>query len=239
MKIHVLAFATASEALGRRELELELENGATVRQLLARLEDDAPELGAIRDRLAIAVNGELASVETILEDSVEVALLPPVSGGDPAPQLPPTAQNPTVQLVHRTIDPGEVTLPDSACGAEVVFLGRVRDRSLGRSVTKITYQGYEAMAETRLETICRELSRDGTRVRIIHRLGDVLVGELSVAIAARAPHRKEAFAACSKALERLKRETPIWKLEHYDDGSLAWREEESLARDVGSPASTA
>ena len=220
MKIRVLAFATAADALGCRELELELEDGATVGDLLARLVDDAPGLGPIRDRLAIAVNGKLEGPETTLEDSAEVALLPPVSGGDSAP---------AVQLVSRPIEAGEVSLADAGCGAEVVFLGRVRDHSKGRSVTKITYQGYEAMAEARLLTICRELSRNGAQLRIIHRLGDVLVGELSVAIAARAPHRREAFAACSKALERLKRETPIWKLEHYDDGSLAWREEEPLS----------
>ncbi len=220
MKIRVLAFATAADALGCRELELELEDGATVDDLLARLVDDAPELGPIRDRLAIAVNGKLERPDTTLEDAAEVALLPPVSGGNSAP---------AVQLVSRPIEAGEVSLADSGCGAEVVFLGRVRDHSKGRGVTKITYQGYEAMAEARLLTICRELSRDGAQLRIIHRLGDVLVGELSVAIAARAPHRREAFAACSKALERLKRETPIWKLEHYDDGSLAWREEEPLS----------
>ncbi len=220
MRIRVLAFATAADALGCRELELELEDGATVGRLLARLEDDAPGLGPIRERLAVAVNGKLVGPETTLEDSDEVALLPPVSGGDPRP---------AVQLVCRPIEAGEVSLADFGCGAEVVFLGRVRDQSKGRGVTKITYQGYEAMAEARLLTICRELSGNGTQLRIIHRLGDVAVGELSVAIAARAPHRKQAFAACSEALERLKRETPIWKLEHYDDGSLSWREEEPLS----------
>lgn len=150
MKIRVLAFATAADALGCRELELELEDGATVNDLLARLVDDAPELGPIRDRLAIAVNGKLERPDTTLEDAAEVALLPPVSGGNSAP---------VVQLVSRPIEAGEVSLADSGCGAEVVFLGRVRDRSKGRGVTKITYQGYEAMAEARLLTICRELDR--------------------------------------------------------------------------------
>ena len=104
-------------------------------------------------------------------------------------------------------------------------------------MTKITYQGYETMAETRLQAICHELSQSGVRLRIVHRLGEVLAGELSVAIAARAPHRREAFDACTQALERLKREAPIWKLEHYDDGSLAWREEEPLSADADAPSS--
>ena len=230
MKIKVLAFATAADALGGRSLEVEVESGTTVAQLLDHLEENAPALAPIRDRLALAVNGELVSPETVLAESSEVALLPPVSGGDAAP---------VVELVSRPIDPGELSVADAECGAEVVFLGRVRNHSNGRGVTHITYQGYESMAETRLDAICRELSRDGVRLRMIHRLGEVPAGELSVAIAARAPHRREAFEACSKALERLKREAPIWKLEHYDDGSLAWREEESLSVSAGEPSSSA
>jgi molybdopterin synthase catalytic subunit len=220
VKIRVLAFATAADALGSREFEVELEDGASVAELLAQLEADAPELGPIWNRLAIAVNGELAGPERTLTDAAEVALLPPVSGGDAANH---------VQLVSRRIEASEVAIVDPSCGAEVLFLGRVRDHS----------RGYEAMAEAKLRAICRDLSRHGALLRIIHRLGDVPVGEVSVAIAARAPHRREAFTACAEALERLKRETPIWKLEHYDDGSFAWREEEPLSNPAGNSASTA
>ncbi len=229
MKIKILAFATAAEALGTRELELEVEPGTSVAMLLEQLEDRAAALAPIRDRLAVAVNGELATADTVLPERAEVALLPPVSGGDPTP---------AVQLVARPIEAGELALGDPSCGAEVLFVGRVRDQSGGRGVTKIDYQGYETMAEARLEGICRDLSRSGVQVRIIHRLGEVPAGEISVAIAARAPHRREAFAACRETLERLKRETPIWKLEHYDDGSVAWREEEPLAG-TSLPSSTA
>lgn len=227
MKIRILAFATAADALGDRELELELDEGVSVRELLDLLEKRAPRLAPIRERLAVAVDGRLVGSTATLADAQEVALLPPVSGGD---------AEPAVQLVSRPIDPGELSASDPQSGAEVVFLGRVRRSSQGRTVTRIDYQGYESMAENRLATICRDLSRSGVRLRIIHRLGEVPVGELSVAIAARAPHRLEAFEACSEALERLKRETPIWKLEHYEDGSAAWREEEALS--TGSPSST-
>lgn len=235
MKIRVLAFATAAEALGGREHEVTLDEGATVEQLLTSLEANAVGLEALRSRIAVAVNSELAGPETVLAEGDEVALLPPVSGGDRVP---------AARLVTGPISADDVSHSDPGCGAEVVFLGRVRnhagrDHSEQRAVTKITYQGYESMAQRRLLRICRELSRGGVEVEIVHRLGDVVVGEASVAIAARAPHRAEAFAACSEALERLKREAPIWKLEHYDDGSLAWREEEPLAVETGKPSASA
>lgn len=220
MKIRVLAFASAADALESRALELELDEGLTVGELLTRLEARSPALAPLRDRLAVAVDGKLSGPDDRIGPDAEVALLPPVSGGD---------RTPAVQLVARPIEPGELATSDSSCGAEVLFLGRVRDHSQGRTVTGITYEGYEPMAEKRLEAIADDLSKAGVRLRIIHRLGDVPAGELSVAIAAQAPHRAAAFDACREALERLKRETPIWKLERYDDGSAAWREEESLS----------
>lgn len=238
MKIRLLAFATAADAVGDRELELELAPGATVSAVLDRLEQEAPAFAKIRNRLAVAVNGKLVEPDTALADLDEVALLPPVSGG----------QAPGNRLVERAIGAEDVSRPDPRCGAEVVFLGRVRDHNdstrpsapgSALEVTGITYQAYEEMAERRLAAICAELSRDCVEVEILHRLGRLAVGEASIAIAARAPHRAEAFAACAEALERVKREAPIWKLEHYADGSFAWREEEPLSPEAGKPASFA
>ncbi len=215
MRIRILAFATAAEALGGREHDLELPDGGTVGDLLERLAGQAPELAELSSRLALAIDGELVGPEAALTDGCELALLPPVSGGGP-------------RLVREPIDPASIFQPNPACGAEVVFLGRVRDHSSGRAVVRITYDGYEAMADHGLDRIARELTRDGVEVEIVHRLGEVEVGEASVAIAARSAHREEAFAACRRALERIKSEVPIWKLEHYADGSAAWREEERL-----------
>jgi molybdopterin synthase catalytic subunit len=88
------------------------------------------------------------------------------------------------------------------------------------------------MAREALEQICSQLeaTTPDLRIGITHRLGDVPVAEATVAIVATSPHRGAAFSASREALERLKREVPIWKREHYEDGSAAWREEEPLAR---------
>jgi molybdopterin synthase catalytic subunit len=118
---------------------------------------------------------------------------------------------------------------DDGHGAVVLFVGTVRQQHAGHEVRQIDYSAYETMAETVLRRIERQVGeRHGCRLRIHHRLGSLPVGEASVVIAAGSAHRDAAFAACREALERLKREAPIWKREHYADGSTAWREEEPL-----------
>jgi molybdopterin synthase catalytic subunit len=126
---------------------------------------------------------------------------------------------------------------DPACGAVVVFVGRVRDRHAGRAVTSIEYSAYRPLAERTLATIVAELAAaHGARLAAVHRLGELGVGEASVAIAAAAPRRDAAFAASRAVLERIKRELPVWKRERYADGTSAWREEEPLAGPGGGAA---
>jgi molybdopterin synthase catalytic subunit len=85
------------------------------------------------------------------------------------------------------------------------------------------------MAERRLAAIAEELQEThAARLAIAHRLGDLVPGEASVVVAAAAPHRDAAYRASRDCLERLKREVPIWKREHYADGTARWREEEPL-----------
>jgi molybdopterin synthase catalytic subunit len=138
-------------------------------------------------------------------------------------------------LVDGPIDPALalalVTGPTR--GAVVFFSGHVRDHHTGRTVAKITYSAYRSMAEAGLAAIVADLEREGADLKaaIVHRLGDVPVGESSVVIAVASPHREAAYAASRKALERLKAEIPIWKREHYEDGDAVWREEESLVRE--------
>jgi len=114
-----------------------------------------------------------------------------------------------------------------ARGASVVFVGTVRDSDQGREVTGIHYSAYQTLAERTLEKIERELEQehDGLALRIVHRTGELAAGEASIVIAASSPRRDAAFAAARRALERVKHEAPIWKLERYGDGDSRWREE--------------
>ncbi len=222
MKVSVVAFATASDLLGKEALEVTLPHGSRLSDLRQELTTRFPELEAVWPRLAVAVGGKLAPTDRDLEDGVEVALLPPVSGGAP----------PRADLLDGPIDVPEVErrVADPACGAVVLFSGTVRNHHQGRPVELLTYTAYRPMARSTLERIVAELEEGAdVRVAIVHRLGDVPVGEASVVIAVASAHRQAAYEASRLALERLKREVPIWKREHYADGRAAWREEEPLA----------
>ncbi|HEV7786861.1 MAG TPA: molybdenum cofactor biosynthesis protein MoaE [Thermoanaerobaculia bacterium] len=234
MKIHLLAFASAGDALGASEMEIEMPEGSRVADLRARLDRDHPGIVPLWPRLAVAVDGRVVTPEEPLGDGVEVALLPPVSGGSGEPIPAGMAE-----LVDGPIDLGPavaaVSGPDR--GAVVVFLGIVRDHHAGRPVAKLTYTAYRLMALEGLRRIVTSLeaSAPGLRAAIVHRLGEVPVGETSVVIAVSSPHRAAAYEASRIALERLKAEIPIWKREHYADGEAAWREEEPLVSPRPSP----
>jgi len=238
MRIRVIAFASAADVLGTGALELTLDAGATVAVLGRLLGERVPALAPIWPRLAIAVDGAIVHQDAALGDGCEVALLPPVSGGahqraatEPCAQ-PPAAGSLRVSLVDRAIDVAAIerSVRHAACGAVVLFLGTVRDHHRGRAVRTLAYSAYRPMAHVRLARIVADLERQapGLHATIVHRLGAVPIGEPSVVIAVASPHREAAYQASRTALERLKREVPIWKRETYADGSATWREEEAL-----------
>jgi molybdopterin synthase catalytic subunit len=110
------------------------------------------------------------------------------------------------------------------CGAVVAFLGVVRAQNEGRRVTGLSYEAYPAMALEQMREIAREASAQfgPCEIAIVHRTGDLAIGEASVAVAVGTPHRNDAFAACEYAISELKRRVEIWKKEHYVDGDATW-----------------
>lgn len=246
VRIDLVAFASAADALGTGELEVELPAGSTVEDLRRHLEERFPELARHWPRLAVAVDGELAAADAELPSGAEVALLPPVSGGAPGPDgegRAPTSGaplfpegGPRAALTEEPLDVAAVTdaVRHPACGAVLIFLGTVRDSHRGRLVSHLAYSAYRTMARRRLGRIVEDLEQDhrtggaGLRAAIVHRLGEVRAGQPSVVIAVASPHREAAYEASRRALERLKAEVPIWKKEHYGDGEATWREEEPL-----------
>jgi molybdopterin synthase catalytic subunit len=111
-----------------------------------------------------------------------------------------------------------------ADGAVILFTGVVRNHHDGRQVVALRYDAYEAMATDKLRAICEGVAGayEVTDLAVAHRIGELAIGDISVAIAVSAPHRDAAYKASREVIERLKREVPIWKLERYADGEESW-----------------
>jgi molybdopterin synthase catalytic subunit len=131
-----------------------------------------------------------------------------------------------VRVTEEAIGAEEATafVADPAAGGTCVFLGTVRERSDAGTVTGLTYEAWPEMAVRRLEELGAELFATWPlrRVALVHRFGELAVGQASVAIAISAEHRAEAFEACRHAIERLKVDVPIWKKEHLVTGTSEW-----------------
>lgn len=112
----------------------------------------------------------------------------------------------------------------SCCGALVWFSGIVRNKNDGKPVSQIYYECYEPMAKKELEKIVQEAGRKWPihQMTIVHRVGPLSVGEISLIIIATAPHRKEAFDTVQYVVDQLKQRTPIWKKEFYETGDSEW-----------------
>jgi molybdopterin synthase catalytic subunit len=208
MEVTVRLFAMLRERAGAREVTLSLPDGARVSDALA-------ELGSIAEGLPLvmAVNREYADKDQVLDSGDELALIPPVSGGEAAVQHVRVTGEPLVldSLVARVRDP--------RAGAVVVFEGVTRE------VEKLEYEAYVEMAEEKMAAIVAEaVERHGLCAAAAeHRVGDVPLSEPSVAVAVSAPHRGEAFAGAREIIDRLKAEAPIWKKE-IEGGEERWVE---------------
>lgn len=129
------------------------------------------------------------------------------------------------EITHGPIDVARVTAAagDPAAGAIATFLGTTRRENAGRVVTRLEYEAHASMAVQEMRRLGEEARRRWrlVGVAIVHRVGVVELGEVSVAIAVSAPHRAEAFEACRWLIDRLKEIVPIWKKEHYE-GGVVW-----------------
>ncbi len=125
------------------------------------------------------------------------------------------------------VDAVRRSVTQAGFGGIVTFVGCVRERADdGEFVTGLSYEAHEEMAVGCFKEIVRELhERYGDlHAAIVHRTGTLAVGDVAVAVAVAAPHRREAFAACAQAIDALKSQAPIWKKEHYVRSESRWRE---------------
>jgi molybdopterin synthase catalytic subunit len=202
--VSIRLFAGLRERAGTGARRLELSEGARVSDVWSAL-----DLGAEPPGLLYAVNKRYADGGAELAEGDEVALIPPVSGGDFKLTDTPLSLDAAV---------GEVARDEA--GAVATFLGTVRNRSRGRDVLYLEYEAYEGMAEDVMAQIAAGLAErhELTGVAIHHRVGRVEIGQPSVVIAVSSPHRAAALEACKEAIDTLKESVPLWKKEVYEGG---------------------
>jgi MoaE-MoaD fusion protein len=218
MTVTVRLFSLLRERAGCDRVELELADDATVADALAALAR-LPALSDLLGRLPVqlAVNRDYATASTPLAEEDELALIPPLSGGaerttgdDQAPSAiaPPRVHAAVVDDVLKLATLAEF-VRDARAGAIVTFQGVTRE------VSSLEYEAYREMAGERIAAIGRDCARRHglCALAVEHRLGAVALGEPSVIVAASAPHRDEAFAGAREAIDRIKSEAPIWKVE--------------------------
>ncbi|MFA0741888.1 MAG: hypothetical protein DFNUSKGM_002007 [Candidatus Fervidibacter sacchari] len=221
IKVRVLFLGPAKELTGRNEVVLTLPEGASVATAISKLLREFPKLEDRLTHYRFAINSDYADENTLLKDGDELALIPPVSGGS----------SETKVFVNVSPEPIDLTslldfVASPQAGAIVSFVGTVREFSHGKKVTALTYEAYEPMAKKELMRIAEEMLNRWQlcKVAIVHRTGTLSIGKISVAIFVSAPHRSDAFEAARYAIERIKETVPIWKREHFEDGTSEWVE---------------
>jgi molybdopterin synthase catalytic subunit len=242
IRVRVRLFAIQRELAGTRDVPLELADGADVEAAWAALVARHPALAPGRESLRFARNGDYAEPTTTLTDGDEVAMIPPVSGGsgtEGGGRAPATTrilelrETPfSTAILAELAD--ALAVPED--GAVVGFLGRTRAtpgspapgqeaeaaRHAGRTVDSLEYEALDTLALRTLEAIADEIgTRFGVgRLAIVHRVGEVPLGEPSIAVVAVAPHRDAAFDAARYAIDETKARAPIWKAERFADGHV-------------------
>jgi molybdopterin converting factor subunit 1 len=208
IKITALLFGQAREAIGTDQIELILEEPATVESAFHALKSQHPKLAAMERSLMFAINEEYATREQALSDNDRLAILPPVSGGE-------NGGEDIFEITRETINISDLRarLLEGDSGAAVIFDGVVRNNTKGRRTLYLEYEGYTEMA---LKTMAWAINRFG----VIHRLGRLEIAESSIVIIVTSAHRKIAFEACHYAIDRLKKIVPIWKKEFFEDGEV-------------------
>jgi len=218
IRVCCILFAAVREAAGTQRLVLSLPSGCRVADARRELAQRLPQAASLLQCARFAVDGEYVAENTVLARDVELAVIPPVSGG----QSRATFVDVTAEPID--LEQCMAFVRSNRCGAVVTFLGTVREFTGQRRTQYLEYEAYRDMAVRKLQELADEarVQFGLERAAVVHRLGHLPLGEISVAIAVSAPHRAQAFDGCRYIIEKLKQEVPIWKKEVWADGTEEW-----------------
>ena len=226
MKVNVLLFGRLTQVAGGKELAVRLEkDSCSVKEMTDSLFRVHPMLR--EETFRVVVNRSISHDDDMIEESDEVALLPPISGGNFRYLTENAITHEFVESVSRAGRQG--------AGSLLIFEGIVRNdhaaqkSGTGKAIKKvvsITYSAYEEMAEREINKIIMS-AKENFRLRDVvlrHRTGEVAAGEIAFFVAVSSEHRKEGIAGIDFIIDEVKSKVPVWKLENYDDGSGSWKE---------------
>ena len=208
MKITVQFFSFLRQLVGQNECTLELPDGSTVAGALTQLYTMFPRLHEAEKTTLTAIGVEFAAPSRKLRDGDVLSLMPPLQGGS-------DASADELLITDKPIDRAEAELGTFSgdVGGVVAFWGIVRDQEDAKPIRALEYSAYREMAEHQFRNLLAETHQRWPlkRIRVIHRLGTIAVGEASLLVRVEAAHRGEAFAAAQFIIDGLKQGVPIWK----------------------------
>lgn len=232
MHVTVKLFASLRELAGSSDLDEEFEgDSVTVAEFRERFAERVPALKPQLESVAIAVNEEYTRRgDAAIRDGDVVALIPPIAGGADQLAAGENAVAPHFLCTDQMLDRDalrELVRTDAA-GAVVLFEGIVRNHHEGHEVLRLEYEAYGPMAEKQLAGVAAEVLRDYANREVYdiaahHRTGPMGIGDVSLLVAVSAAHRKDAFDAALRTVDRIKETVPVWKKEYGPNGAT-WQE---------------
>ncbi|WP_091175696.1 molybdenum cofactor biosynthesis protein MoaE [Paenibacillus sp. 1_12] len=215
MKFNIQVFAGLAERMQGPLFVLDWDSSIPLTPVILKehLQVQYPEASTLLSQAFVAINQSYAGDHQIIHENDEIAIIPPVSGGQPKRAELTREKISIEQVTAQVLHPNH--------GAALTFIGTTREWTHGKRTTMLEYEAYEPMAVKMMEQIVAFIhdQYEGALCAITHRLGKVDIGEISVVIAVSAPHRDAAYEANRYAIERLKQVVPIWKKEIWEDGS--------------------
>ncbi|HEY3242935.1 MAG TPA: molybdenum cofactor biosynthesis protein MoaE [Phycisphaerae bacterium] len=228
----VYFFGPAADDAGCAQCDVHLSEPASLESLFNQIYARFPRLAARAAHLRFAINQNYAKPQDLVQPGDEIAVIPPVSGGN-------VEESTNVVLQRAPIDAGAVRSlisGDVSLGGIVIFEGTTRCEMHPQhgALVRLEYEAYGAMALRQMRTLADQARQRWAvgRLALVHRIGTVAPGEVSVMIAVACPHRGEAFEACRWLIDTLKRDVPIWKREIWADGTASWVAPENAATEA-------
>ncbi len=225
INVKIRLFAALKELIGKNILDIGVPEGSTVKDVVETISKTYPDAKEIFRISRYAVNMEYQNDGIKLSDGDEITVIMPVSGGISAADISEDNRR-RIKITSEKIDAGKVLdfISDPSAGSVLLFNGAVRNNEEGKPVEYLFYEAYEEMAVKELKKLIDAAfsAFNITKVFVIHRIGRIDIGDLSISIGISSPHRDDSYLASKFLIDNIKETVPIWKKE-FAGGAGEWK----------------